>query len=74
MKEYFIVGSAESPLDCTDNSQAAGEQLNCFLNDFLWDGLLIYFQFKAQNLNFTAQFPPDRQTLYIPPHALQSRV
>lgn len=69
MKEYFIVGSAESPLDCIDNRQAAGEQLN----DFLWDGLLIYFQFKAQNLNFTAQFPPDRQTLYTPPHGRQSR-
>lgn len=36
MKEYFTVDNVESPHDCTDNSQAAGDWLNCFLNDFPW--------------------------------------
>lgn len=34
MKEHVIV---DGPHDRTGNSQAAGDQLNCFLNDFSWD-------------------------------------
>lgn len=80
MKEYVIVDSVESPHDCTDNSQAAGDQLNCFLNDCPWDGWLIYFQFKALIPDCTAvSARPSRphvvsfliQSQYTPPNGLQ---
>lgn len=50
MKEHVIV---DSPHDRTGNSQAAADQLNCFLSDFSWDWLSIYFQFKVLILSCT---------------------